>query len=208
LTEVLISASSLLRRNTPARECWQTDPLTILGIALGLAMDAFSVSIANGLATRNSKLGNALKFGGSFGFFQMLMPAIGWLGGIIAADLIFGVDHWIAFGLLCLVGCTMIYRSAGGGKTRKDGDHLSFHTLLILSIATSIDALAVGVGLAFLRATILIPVIVTGIITFLLSFIGVYIGNRVGRSLGSKVEVAGGLVLMIIGLKILSEHAI
>jgi putative Mn2+ efflux pump MntP len=179
--------------------------ITILLIALGLAMDSFSVAIAHGLATKIFKITNALKIAAFFGFFQAFMPIVGWCAGVHILDLISDYDHWIAFFLLTFIGSRMIYESI-----RKESNtlvsSLSIKVLLILSIATSIDALAVGLSLSLLNVPIIIPVIVTGVVTFSLSFFGVYLGGRFGRALKNRVESLGGAILVVIGLKILLEH--
>jgi putative Mn2+ efflux pump MntP len=180
------------------------DIATLL-IAFSVAMDAFSVSITQGLANQSIKLTTALKLGLSFGSFQAIMPILGWLAGISIIDIISDFDHWIAFGLLGFVGGRMIYESTKKGS-EKLITSLSIGTLLLLSIATSIDALAVGMSLSFLNVAILTPALVIGVVTFSLSCIGVYLGNRFGHFLGNKVEVLGGIILLVIGLQILIEH--
>ena len=179
--------------------------LIILLIALGLAMDSFSVSITNGLTNKFFKATDALKIGIFFGLFQAIMLVFGWLAGVNVIDLIAGFDHWIAFALLSCIGCRMIYESIKK-ESKKILSPLNISVLLMLSIATSIDALAVGLSLSFLKVSIVVPVIITGIITFLLSFLGVYLGNRFGRFFKNKIGVLGGLILIIIGLRILIEH--
>lgn len=181
--------------------------LTIVFIALSLAMDAFSVSMTHGLANKSFKPNNALKLGVSFGSFQAIMPMLGWLAGVSIIYLISGFDHWIAFGLLCFVGGRMIHESTKKG-TEKLISSLSVGTLLMLSVATSIDALAVGMSLSFLNVPIVTPAIIIGLVTFSLSFAGVYLGNRFGHFLGNKVEVLGGVILITIGLRILLEHTL
>ena len=181
--------------------------LTILVIALGLAMDAFAVSITSGLAIKRLRAGHALKIALFFGAFQALMPVIGWLAGLGLKDFISAVDHWIAFLLLVFVGGKMIYEATlmdeeeGGEK-----DPLNLLVLLILSVATSIDALAVGLSLSFIGIDIVTPALIIGAVTFSLSFLGVYMGDRFGHFFESKIEVLGGLILIAIGLKILVEH--
>jgi len=179
---------------------------TITLIALGLAMDAFAVSIVSGIAIKSLRVKHALKIGLFFGGFQALMPVVGWFTGLGLKNFISGFDHWIAFGLLLFIGVKMIYEANKIDKTRRDP--LSIHNLLILAIATSIDALAVGVTFAFLSVSIIIPIVIIGIVTFLLSFFGTFIGNRIGHFCESKIEVVGGLVLIIMGIKILAEHLI
>ena len=180
------------------------DVTTIL-IAFGLAMDSFSVSITNGLTRKLVKTTDALKVGVFFGFFQAIMPVFGWLAGANFVELIEGFDHWIAFGLLSFIGCRMIYESIKKDAKKVIGS-LSLGILLVLSVATSIDALAVGLSLSFLKASIVAPAITTGIITFSLSFLGMYLGNRFGRFFKNKIEILGGIILIIIGVNILLEH--
>jgi len=179
--------------------------LTTVLIALSLAMDAFSVSVTHGLGNKYFKPTNALKLGISFGLFQAIMPVFGWLAGVSIMDLISGFDHWIALGLLCFIGGRMIYESTKKGA-EKLINSLTIGTLLMLSIATSIDALAVGMSLSFLNVPIVTPAIIIGVVTFSLSFVGVYLGNHFGHFLGKKVEVLGGVILIAIGLRILLEH--
>ncbi len=179
--------------------------ITTLLIALGLAMDSFSVAIANGLATKTFKTIRAVKISAFFGFFQAFMPLVGWYAGVHLLDLISGFDHWIAFGLLTFIGLRMIYESVRE-ESNKLVCSLSIKVLLILSIATSIDALAVGLSLSFVKVSIIIPAIVTGIVTFSLSFLGVYLGGRFGHLLKNRAELLGGIILIILGLKILLEH--
>jgi putative Mn2+ efflux pump MntP len=181
---------------------WAT---TIL-LALGLAMDAFAVSISSGITIRSPRIEQALKIAVFFGAFQAVMPVIGWLAGLGLRELIAQVDHWVAFGLLVLIGCRMIYESTKARSDRKILNPLSIGVLLLLSVATSIDALAAGVSLALLKISILFPVIIIGIVTLLLSFLGVFVGDRSGHLFQSKAEFVGGLVLIGIGTKILFEH--
>lgn len=184
------------------------DAITVLFIAFGLAIDAFSVSIASAATTKNLKVNNALKIALFFGSFQAFMPLMGWLAGLSLRDLIAGVDHWIAFALLGLIGCKMIYESAKKEVSRKEFTSLNVYVLLLLSVATSIDALAVGLSLSLLKVFIVTPVIVIGTVTFILSFLGVFVGNRFGRFLKYKIEIMGGLILIAIGVKILIEHLV
>ena len=179
--------------------------ITILLIALGLAMDSFSVSIANGLATKTFKISKALTIALFFGFFQALMPIFGWLAGESIANYISAFDHWIAFAFLTFIGVKMIYESI----TDKPNNFLGAYNLkviLILSIATSIDALAVGLSFSFLDISIFFPALIIGVVAFLMSFFGVYVGRRFGKILKNRIEILGGLILIIIGLKILFEH--
>jgi len=181
------------------------DILTIVLIAIGLAMDAFAVSIAKGMTISRQRRKFALLLGGFFGGFQMLMPAIGWLVGLSFKDVIMGVDHWIAFGLLAFIGLKMIYDSLGKEKIQKD-EQLRLHSILILAVATSIDALMVGLSFAFLNTSILEPILVIGLITFALSVTGFFFGCGLGHLFGNKIKIVGGLILIAIGLRILLEH--
>jgi len=181
------------------------DAPTILVIAVGLAMDAFSVSIAYGITTKSNGKTNAIKMASSFGAFQAFMPVLGWLMGVEILEIIAGFDHWLAFGLLALIGCKMIYE-ATSVEHQPRGKRLDFYTLLILSVATSLDALAVGLSFALLKVSITMPIAVIGTITFTLSFLGATIGDKIGKAQSSKIEVLGGLILIAIGIKILLEH--
>jgi putative Mn2+ efflux pump MntP len=184
------------------------DIVTILFIALGLAMDAFAVSIAHGIAMRGVRLNGALKMAVSFGSFQAFMPLLGSGAGVSFRDFISGIDHWAAFGLLSLIGGKMIYESSRMRSSEEKPKSLKVTALLILSIATSVDALAVGLSFSFLRMSIATPIIIIGIVTFLLSFIGVSFGSKLGHFFENKIEVVGGLVLIVIGTKILAEHLV
>jgi putative Mn2+ efflux pump MntP len=182
------------------------DLLSIIMIAIGLAMDAFAVSITCGLAIQPHNRHKFLRVPLAFGGFQAIMPVIGWLAGQTLQKYILDFDHWIAFGLLAYIGGHMIYESITTKECAPEFDPSDHQLLLGLSIATSIDALAVGVTFAFLEMTIIVPVIIIGIITFIISLSGIYIGKRVGCYLGKKVEIFGGVVLIGIGVKILIEH--
>ncbi|MFA6434941.1 MAG: manganese efflux pump MntP family protein [Elusimicrobiales bacterium] len=181
----------------------------ILLIALGLAMDAFAVSIAGGAVMKKFELRAALKMGLFFGGFQTFMPVLGWLAGTGMKSFIAGWDHWLAFGLLALVGGKMIHEALAPGEGTEDGAGNSpFETgaLLVLALATSIDALAVGVTFSLLSVSIVLPVIVIGLVTFVLSVAGVRIGVQGGGFFGNKMEIFGGLILIGIGSRILLEH--
>ncbi|MEM2419367.1 MAG: manganese efflux pump MntP family protein [Candidatus Bathyarchaeia archaeon] len=181
------------------------DAGTILAIAVSLAMDAFSVSIAYGICTKGENKSEALKMASSFGAFQTFMPVLGWVAGKKMLDFIAELDHWIAFGLLLLIGCKMIYETIKEEPPEK-AKPLTACLLLFLSIATSIDALAVGLSFAFLKVQIAIPIMVIGIVTFTLSLIGGLLGDRLQQLRINKVGVLGGLILIAIGTKILFEH--
>ena len=182
--------------------------ITILLIAVGLAMDALAVSITSGLTIKDLRISNAATIALFFGSFQTFMPLIGWLAGLSARAFITGIDHWIAFGLLSLIGCKMIFESTRLGSNSKDFDPLNIYVLFLLAIATSIDALAVGLSLSFLKMAIVTPALIIGIITFSLSFIGVFLGNISGHFFENKIEIIGGLILIGIGLKIVVEHTV
>jgi putative Mn2+ efflux pump MntP len=169
------------------------DMITIMFTAIGLAMDSFAVSITSGLTNKSLKINNALRIAIFFGFFQAIMPVIGWLAGVSIIDLISGVDHWIAFLLLSLIGCRMIYETTKPRSSTKIINPLNFYVLLMLSVATSIDALAVGLSFAFLRIFIATPIVVIGTITFLLSLLGVYAGKRFGHFFEKKIEIVARL---------------
>ena len=176
----------------------------LLSIGVGLAMDAFAVAVGKGLSMKRLSLKNAGLVGFYFGFFQALMPVIGYFLGIGFKDYITSIDHWVAFILLGLIGANMI-KEAFGDEENVDDD-LSFKTMLILAIATSIDALAVGITFAFLQVNILYAALIIGVTTFVISVIGVKIGHVFGLKYKSKAEIAGGIILISMGCKILLEH--
>lgn len=170
-------------------------------------MDAFAVAVTSGFILKKMKFYHAFKIALFFGGFQAIMPVLGWLAGLTVKDYIQAFDHWIAFGLLLFIGGKMIYESFKiKEEEEKECDPTRFGNLLLLAIATSIDALAVGITFAFLKISILSPVIIIGCVTFILSLTGVYVGNRVGHFFENKLELFGGLVLIGIGVKILIEH--
>lgn len=176
----------------------------LLLIAVGLSMDAFAVSVCKGLSVRKVQLRHLLLAGLYFGGFQFLMPVLGWLLGVRFEHLIQSVDHWIAFGLLTVIGLSMIRESRSGAEELNDD--FGFRTMLLLAVATSIDALAVGVTFAFLQVSILPAASLIGVTTFLLSALGIRIGSVFGARFKSGAELAGGVILILIGVKILLEH--
>ena len=178
---------------------------TLFVTAVGLSMDAFAVSICKGLAMKKLSWKKALIIGLWFGGFQALMPSVGYLLGSRFEKYVTSIDHWIAFVLLALIGINMI-REALSGEEENANDSVDFKTMLLLAIATSIDALAVGVTYAFLQVRIVPAVSFIGIITFSLSIIGVKIGNVFGLKYKTKAEIAGGVILLLMGTKILLEH--
>lgn len=182
------------------------DFITILFIAVGLAMDAFAISVTKGIVMKSIKVSNSLMIAIFFGSFQAIMPVIGWFAGLSFKTFISKFDHWIAFGLLVTIGIKMIYEAGKIKESEKSVSNLSIFVLFMLSIATSIDALAVGLSFAFLDISIITPAIVIGFITFILSFLGVFIGNRFGHLFEKKIEVVGGTILIAIGAKILFNH--
>lgn len=212
--------------------------LTLLIIAVALAMDAFAVSIASGVSIRRLHLKQVLKIAFFFGIFQGVMPVLGWAMGRGIGSLISGVDHWIAFCLLVFIGARMIHESLAGEehgvgpgeetekewgerRTRRPSveggecreiplrvcrDPCTTENLIILAVATSIDAFGVGLSLSLLGSSIILPALIIGLITFCISFAGVHIGNTMGHLFERKIEIAGGVVLILIGLKILLDH--
>lgn len=181
------------------------DLLSVTLIGIGLAMDAFAVSICKGLAMRKPKVSSTIIIGLWFGFFQAIMPIIGYCLGESLYSFISEVDHWIAFGLLMLIGLNMIRESMSLDEEKID-DSLGFRIMLLLAIATSIDALAVGISLAMDGSDILMDATLIGAITFLISMSGVKLGSVVGDRYSSKAELLGGIILIVIGTKILLEH--
>lgn len=182
------------------------DLLSLIFTGIGLAMDASAVSIAKGMSLPNGKNKNyALKLGLAFGIFQGLMPLIGYLAGSTFSGYIQSVDHWVAFILLALIGLNMIKESREEKENEEVSD-LSLKVILLLAIATSIDALAVGVSFAFLKVNIVLACSIIAIVTFILSFICVMVGKRLGSLFQKYAEIFGGIILMMIGAKILIEH--
>ena len=180
----------------------------IILIAIALAMDAFAVAIASGAVARKFHLRHALTMGAWFGGFQAVMPLLGWVGGLSLRKYIAGVDHWVAFGLLSFLGCKMIYESFKLEADENPRDPLDVRVLLVLSLATSIDAFAVGISFAMIGTPIAAPVIIIGAITFCMTFAGVRIGAAGSHFFEKKVEIVAGLVLIGIGIKILLSDLI
>lgn len=175
-------------------------------IAVGLSMDAFAVSVCKGLSVRKLSLKHCLLAGLYFGGFQAAMPLAGYLLGIRFQQMITSVDHWIAFVLLCLIGGNMVRESRSNGEGDRLDDSFDVKTMLLLAVATSIDALAVGVTFAFLNVRIVPAVSFIGVVTFCLSAAGIKAGNLFGNKYESKAELAGGLILIVMGTKILLDH--
>ena len=181
------------------------DLLTLLTLAVGLAMDAFAVSICKGLAMREKVLKKGIIVGLWFGGFQALMPTIGFFLGTQFKDQITSINHWIAFVLLGLIGINMVKEALSNDEEQAD-DSIAVKEMFMLAVATSIDALAVGITFAFLNVHIVSAASMIGVCTFLISFAGVKIGNIFGTKYKSKAELAGGIILILLGFKILFEH--
>lgn len=180
--------------------------LEILLMAVGLAMDCFAVSLGIG-TTRYIKGPRPLfRLSFHFGLFQAAMPVLGWLVGTQIAALVAAFDHWVAFGLLVFVGVRMIRSGLDAESESHVSDPSRGRMLILLSVATSIDAFAIGLSLAMLRVQILLPVLVIGVVTGGLSLFGLLVGHRLGRAFGKRMEVVGGLILIAIGLRILLSH--
>ena len=174
-------------------------------IAVGLSMDAFAVSVCKGLAMPKCTFKKAAIVGLWFGGFQALMPAIGYILGGQFQEAIASIDHWIAFVLLALIGGNMIHEALDNDEEEADAS-LDVKTMFLLAVATSIDALAIGITFAFLKVSIIPAVCFIGIVTFIISFAGVKIGNVFGARYKNKAEIVGGVILILLGLKILLEH--
>ena len=174
-------------------------------IAVGLSMDAFAVSVCKGLAMPKCTFKKAAIVGLWFGGFQALMPAIGYVLGAQFQEAIASIDHWIAFVLLALIGGNMIHEALDNDEEEADAS-LNVKTMFLLAVATSIDALAIGITFAFLKVNIIPAVCFIGIVTFIISFAGVKIGNVFGARYKNKAEIVGGIILILVGMKILLEH--
>lgn len=179
--------------------------LSLFVLAVGLSMDAFAVSICKGLAMQKLTLRKAVIVGLWFGIFQALMPLAGYFLGINFAAKITSIDHWIAFVLLAFIGVNMVREAFSKGE-EKQNDSLAWKEMFVLAIATSIDALACGITFAFLEVNIWIAISFIGLITFMISVGGVKVGNVFGTKYKNKAELAGGIILILLGIKILLEH--
>lgn len=182
--------------------------LVVLSIAFALAMDAFTVSVAISLKPEQVGTGQAVRLSFAFGFFQFMMPILGWTAGTKILSLIQAFDHWVAFGLLVLIGCRMVYMSLRVQKVPQTGlsDPTRGWPLLMLSVATSVDALAVGLSFAAIGMAILYPSVLIGVVAFLMTLLGTKLGPLLGRMIGRRAEFIGGFVLIVIGAKILIDH--
>ncbi|GLY15292.1 membrane protein [Kineosporia sp. NBRC 101677] len=179
---------------------------TLFVIAVGVSADAFAVAVAKGLHLRRVTARDAASLALGFGFFQALMPLVGWLLGRSFSSYITEIDHWIAFFLLGLIGLKMIWEAVSPPDEEDDSDGISLRELLLLSVATSLDALAVGISFAFLSVSILPAVALIGLTTTVLTLVGVIIGRRAGGRIGRPAEIAGGIILILIGTRILLDH--
>ncbi len=186
--------------------------LTVIGIAFGLSLDAFTVALTNSIVIKDLHFKHGFRMAVSFGFFQFVMPIIGWAAGMTFSSYIKRIDHWIAFALLAFVGGRMMWN--GLPIKRKETYHSddekkdcrNLLTLFLLSIATSIDALAIGLSFAMISVEIVLPSIMIGVITFMVSMIGYGIGKKIGKIVRIELDILGGIVLLGIGVKILVDH--
>ena len=179
--------------------------IELLLIGVSLAMDAFAVSVGKGLTLKQVRPRHAMSAGLWFGGFQALMPIIGFFLGCSLAHIVERVDHWIAFGLLVLIGLNMIRETLSGDDEGQDSD-FGFRKMFVMAVATSIDALTVGISMAFLNVDIWVAATIIGVVTFALSAAGVSLGSKFGAKVGSKAGIVGGAVLIALGIKILIEH--
>lgn len=182
--------------------------ISLLGISLGLAMDAFAVSIAVGLMLKKITPRQIFRLAFHFGLFQFLMPIVGWLAGEQVAVYIRDYDHWVAFALLSYVGGKMLWEAGHDKSASPNRDPTRGLTLIGLSVATSIDALAVGLSMAFVGVTVWIPSVVIGLVAAAMTAIGLMLSNRIGSRWGRCAEAAGGVVLILIGLRVLVSHLV
>lgn len=182
------------------------DWLTIFGLAVALAMDAFAVALGVGINLSPLTGRHLFRLGFHFGLFQALMPILGWLAGMTIQRWIQAYDHWIAFALLIFVGGKMLYEAFHSDATKDEKDPTRGLTLVILSLATSIDALAVGLSLGMLNISVWTPALVIGLVAGILTVVGLLLGRRCGTIWGKRVEILGGLILCVIGTKILLQH--
>lgn len=182
--------------------------LTIFFIAVALSMDAFAVSITCGASIKQSHLKHSVTVALFFGFFQAVMPLVGWVAGSTFAEFIKSIDHWIIFFLMLFIGLKMIFESGSLKDNPKRLNFTSYKLLLLLSLATSLDAFALGLSLSFLQIKIFMPAVIIGLVTFVLCVAGGYIGRAAKHVFADKIEILGGLILIFIGTKILFEHLI
>ncbi len=182
------------------------DYITLFLIAIGLSFDTFAVSVSTGLILKKIKFQQALKVAFVLAFLQSLMPLMGWFAGKQISQYIGNFDHWIAFVLLSILGIKMIIESYKSEENDKNFNPLKFIVLLGIGIATSIDALVVGISFAFLQTNIWNAILIIGVVTFLVAMLGMLFGKKIGSKFGKRIEIMGGLILISIGLKILLDH--
>ncbi len=181
------------------------DLIVIIAIAVGLALDTFAISVGTGVVLGRATAWQTFRMAGAFGLFQFAMPLLGWLAGTTVQSYIAAFDHWVAFGLLALVGGKMVFEGCKPLEERRKGDPTRGLTLLVLALATSIDALAVGLGMAMVGAEILLPAVIIGVVTAGLSAAGLRLGKIIGSRFSHRIEIVGGLVLIGIGVRILAQ---
>lgn len=182
------------------------EPFEIIFIALSMAMDAFAVCLGVGAARQSEGSRATFRLSFHFGLFQFLLPVVGWFAGLTVVQYIETYDHWVAFGLLLFVGVRMIRSGLNGGEETHKNDPSRGWNMVLLSTAVSIDALAIGLSLALIDVIIWIPAVVIGVVTSLVSLLGLRLGNRLGRVFGKRMELIGGVVLILIGLRIVMTH--
>jgi putative Mn2+ efflux pump MntP len=175
-------------------------------VAVGLAMDAFAVSLGVGTGGRAKDFRSKFRLSFHFGFFQFLMTVVGWLLGSTVAAFIDGVDHWVALALLSYVGINMLHSGLSSKKEFYSADPSRGKTLMMLCVATSIDALAVGISMAMIREEVWIPSVIIGVVCLTLSAIGLFAGNKLGEKFGKRMEILGGLILIGIGIRVIITH--
>jgi manganese efflux pump family protein len=178
----------------------------ILLIAVSMAMDAFAVCLGAGAQARTSGPRSGFRLSFHFGLFQFLMPVIGWFAGTTIVRFISAYDHWVAFALLVFVGIRMIRSGIGPNGEEQKSDPSRGWNLVLLAFATSIDALAIGFSLGLVGVVIWYPAVVIGVVTGLISWLGIFLGNRLGQKFGKRMEIFGGIVLILIGIRILLSH--
>ena len=180
--------------------------LEIIFIALSMSMDAFAVCLVAGSQQRTPGPRPVFRLAFHFGFFQFLMPVIGWFAGTTIVRYVSAYDHWVAFALLAFVGIRMIRSGFDNASEKPKNDPSRGWTLVLLAFATSIDALAIGFSLGLIGVTIWYPAVVIGVVTGLISWLGIFLGNRLGQKFGKRMEIIGGIVLIVIGVRILLTH--
>ena len=182
------------------------DIITILIIAIGLSFDSFAVSVSSGLVLNKIEFWNATKIAFSLAFFQALMPIIGWIIGMSIKEYVIEFDHWIAFGVLLFLGSKMIFESLRPAEEKRNFNPMKLWVLIGISLATSIDALIVGVTFGFTNVKIIPTIILIGAVTFIISMLGILAGKTTSKKLGKRMEIIGGIILIGIGIKILITH--